>query len=113
MKNRRGFLQLLGFAPAVALAPKAMLDSLKQTNMGVALKTIPHPINQGVIVDPGHNHGPMRYLGLAQLKNEGDPTSFDPGAPDFSDEIERFSKEAFGRKELYLYQWYDDGEDEA
>lgn len=109
MKNRRGFLQLLGLAPAAALAPKVMLDSWKQTNKGVALKTIPHPVNPEVIVDLGHSHSPHRYLGIAQLKNEGAPISFDPGHSHFSGEIARFSKEAFGRKELY--QWPE--EDEA
>lgn len=106
MSTRRGFLALLGLAgPAAVLAPKAMLDSGKATDI-VPVKPPPFI---GNLVQGGE---PMRYLGLAQIKNEGDPVSFDPGDLHFEDEIERFAKEAFGRKELY--QWPEgDWEDES
>jgi hypothetical protein len=71
MSTRRGFLALLGLAaPAAVLAPKAMLESGKATNI-VPVKPPPFI---GNLVQDGE---PMRYLGLAQLKNEGDWTVFD------------------------------------
>lgn len=94
MKNRRSFLQLLGLAPAVALAPK-MLESGKATDItmlhptGIPFADPPDPA--GVIDRSINATPPMRYLGFAQLKNEGDPCSFD-------DEISEFAKEAFGPK---------------
>jgi hypothetical protein len=70
MSTRRGFLALLGLAgPAAVLAPKAMLDSGKATD-------IPPFADQYAQTEP------MRYLGLAQLKNEGDPCAFDPEPED-------------------------------
>jgi hypothetical protein len=107
MSTRRGFLALLGLAgPAAVLAPKAMLDSGKATDFPIGEATPPPFI--GNLVQPGE---PMRYLGLAQLKNEGGPVSFDPGDPYFEDEIARFAKEAF-RKEQFLWP-EGDWEDEA
>jgi hypothetical protein len=106
MSTRRGFLTLLGLAaPAAVLAPKAMLDSGKATDIAPVVKPPPFI---GNLVQGGE---PMRYLGLAQLKNEGGPTSFDPGDPYFEDEIARFAKEAF-RKEQFLWP-EGDWEDEA
>jgi hypothetical protein len=108
MSTRRGFLTLLGLAaPAAVLAPKpsAILPPLPYREPSPALKGL---VERG----PPINESTHRYLGLAQLKNEGDPVGFDPGDPYFEDEISRFAKEAFGRKELY--QWPDsDWEDEA
>ena len=76
INSRRGFLKLLGLAaPAAALAPKAMLDSGKATDI-VPVRIPPFPPLGAPA--PGRVVGPYRYLGLAQLKNEGDPTSFDP-----------------------------------
>lgn len=99
MKNRRGFLQLLGLAPAAALAPQLLAKP--PIGKGIALTTMAHPTGIPFADPPDPAGVPTRYLGLAQLKNEGDPCSFDPEP----DEIERFAKEAFGRKELY--EWPD------
>jgi hypothetical protein len=75
VKNRRGFLALLGLAgPAAVLAPKAMLDSGKATDFPIGEATPPAFIGNMV---QNVELTPMRYLGLAQLKNEGDLTVFD------------------------------------
>lgn len=116
MSTRRGFLKFLGLAgPAAVLAPTAMLESGKATN-------IPKPPLQtsGYLQVNGqaaaqntmaYNGPPTRYLGYAQLKVEGQPIGFDPGDPYFEDEISRFAREAF-RKEQF--QWPDsDWEDKA
>ena len=107
MKSRRTFLRLLGLAaPAAALAPTAMLESGKATDIAPPLPK-PPPFIGNLVQDTT----PMRYLGIAQLKNEGDPVSFDPGDPYFEDEISRFAREAF-RKEHF--QWPEsDWEDET
>jgi hypothetical protein len=80
MSTRRGFLALLGLAgPAAVLAPKAMLDSGKATDFPIGEVTPPTFIGNMV---QNVELTPMRYLGLAQLKNEGDPCSFDPEPED-------------------------------
>jgi hypothetical protein len=91
MSTRRGFLALLGLAPAVALAPKAMLDSGKVTDFGHSHPIIEPPVFSGNMAQTPR---PMRYLGLVQLKNEGDITGFDVVGPYCDDEIRRrFAKE--------------------
>jgi hypothetical protein len=92
--NRRGFLKLLGIAaPAAALAPQIAAELPVMLHpTGIPYADPPDPAG---LVQPGPS---MRYLGLAQLKVEGTPTAFDP-----PDEISRFAKDAFGRKELYLW----------
>jgi len=72
MKNRRGFLALLGLAgPAAVLAPKAMLDSGKATHTLTVAEMPMHPPVPAFIGNLVQGGEPMRYLGLAQLKNEG------------------------------------------
>jgi hypothetical protein len=82
MSTRRGFLALLGLAgPAAVLAPKAMLDSGKATDtLTVAAEMPMHPPVPAFIGNLVQGGEPMRYLGLAQLKNEGDWLR-DPGWP--------------------------------
>lgn len=99
MKNRRGFLALLGLAPAAAVLAPKLVDELPKMLHPTGIPFADPPDPPGVL--RGKYEPVMRYLGLAQLKNEGDPTSFDPEP----DEVERFAKEAFGRKELY--EWPD------
>lgn len=71
MSTRRGFLALLGLAPA------AMLDSGKPTNItmlhptGIPFADPPDPA--GVIDRTINASPPLRYLGVARLKNEGMP----------------------------------------
>lgn len=108
MSTRRGFLTLLGLAgPAAVLAPKAMLDSGKATNIPkLPLQTSGYLQVDGQAAAQNtmtYNGVPKRYLGLAQLKSEGSPVAFDDG-PD----LHELAKEAFGRKELY--QWPDSEE---
>jgi hypothetical protein len=101
MKNRRKFLQLLGLAgPAVVLAPKAMLESGKATN-------IAPPSASARAATTAYVDGtaePMRYLGLAQLKNEGDPVSFDNGPVFDPSMIARYEEDG-------PYRWYDEEDD--
>jgi hypothetical protein len=108
MSTRRGFLTLLGLAgPAAVLAPKAMLDSGKATNIAPVKPPLPSASARAATtayVDAPVQ--PMRYLGLAQLKNEGDPCAFDPEPVFDPNRIERYAEDG-------PYRWYDDGEDEA
>jgi hypothetical protein len=82
MNSRRSFLQLLGIAPAAALVPKAMLDSGKASNIPIHTSGYAQ-LNGGMQANAQNSmiyNGPpptMRYLGYAQLKNEGDVVSFD------------------------------------
>ena len=76
MNNRRSFLQLLGIAPAAVLAPKAMLDSGKATNIPLPIHTSGYLQCEANASNSMLYNGPppqMRYFGLAQLKVEGSP----------------------------------------
>ena len=95
--NRRGFLRLLGIAaPAAVVAPK--IAEAKAGCYVIPPDVWRTPTTMQELAQSQPVAVPLRYLGMAQLKNEG--------------EISEFAREAFGRKELY--QWPDsDWEDEA
>lgn len=93
--TRRGFLALLGLAaPAAALAPEVR-----------ARRSIPYPrLDKGdrlVIDDPRWGEVVTYTAPLEGTVEAGAPLEFDP----LDDEIGRFARAAFGRKELY--QWPD------
>jgi hypothetical protein len=83
MKNRRGFLALLGLAgPAAVLAPKLGAEApplVGYAPPGPPPDFPPPPAFIGNMVQ-NVELTPMRYLGLAQIKNEGDWLR-DPGWP--------------------------------
>jgi hypothetical protein len=67
--SRRAFLKLLGLAaPAAALAPKIDPSTIPETAAQAAAR---------IAAEPKPPSGPYRFLGLAQLKNEGDPICLD------------------------------------
>ncbi len=79
--NRRGFLALLGLAaPAAVLAPNSLPESAPFPPMahptGVPFYDPPDPA--GVIEHFELQEQHYRYLGIAQLKNEGAPVRYDP-----------------------------------
>lgn len=127
MSTRRGFLKLLGLAgPAAVLAPTAMLESEKATNIPkLPMQTSGYlQVDAQIMAASNQLYNgvppPMRYLGLAQLKNEGDPVGFDTyqvtylgdeQLPD-EDEISYFARQAFGPKPG-RWPWPADREDKA
>lgn len=86
--DRRSFLAMIGLAaPAAALAPEPVKSIVEPTTPLMPLPYKPpspqtlalaESFMQTKAIAAAEVFGPMRYLGLAALKNEGWPTVFDP-----------------------------------